>query len=131
MLDRRLFRHIDWMLILLTCTLLGISLILLSSASFQSNENYYNKQIFWIAAGSVLFLVGLIFPYRWMIDLAFFLYVFSLLGLITVLLYGSRISGSKSWIRWGSISLQPSEFAKNISAPDTSSLFWKKKKRRN
>lgn len=129
MLDRRLFRHIDWMLILFTCLLLGISLILLSSASFQSNENYYNKQIFWIAAGSVLFIIGLIFPYRWMIDLAVFLYVFSLLGLITVLLFGSRISGSKSWIRWGSISVQPSEFAKISVLLMLAAYFGKKEKK--
>ena len=129
MLDRRLFRHIDWTLIFLTCMMLCISLLLISSASFQSNENYYNKQIFWIAGGAILFFIGLIFPYRWMIEHSSILYLFSLIGLTTVLLIGSRISGSKSWIKFGGFSLQPSEFAKIAVLLVLAAYFGKREKK--
>src|SRR4030042_2634682 len=112
MLDRRLFKHIDWTLILLTVLLVSISMVLLYSASFQSAEDYYNRQLIWLIGAIVIFFIGIIFPYNWLIELSGVFYTLSLISLVMVLLIGQQISGSKSWIRFSWLSLQPSEFAK-------------------
>jgi rod shape determining protein RodA len=112
MIDRRLIKHIDWSLLLLTLMLLIISFILLYSASFQSSENYYHKQLIWLTIASILFFLFISIPYNWLLELSPILYSFSLIGLIAVLFIGHKVSGSKSWLRISWVSLQPSEFAK-------------------
>ena len=43
-------------------------------------------------------------------------FIFSLLTLIGLFLFGTEINGAKSWYRFGSIGIQPSEFAKAFTA---------------
>src|SRR5690625_4952228 len=40
------------------------------------------------------------------------IYLFSLLLLIVVLLFGTEVNGTKAWLNFGSFSVQPVEFAK-------------------
>ena len=54
------------------------------------------------------------FDYRRLAQSSLSIYVAGLLGLLVVLLIGHTVSGSKSWLSWGGVSLQPSEFVKWI-----------------
>lgn len=126
MIDRRFIENIDWLLILLTIILILFSLILIYSASYQSVENYYIKQLLWLIGGLFIFIIGLIIPYEWLIEKASIFYIFSLVSLLVVLKIGTVISGSKSWIRIGWLSIQPSEFAKIASILLLASYLGKK-----
>ena len=50
--------------------------------------------------------------HRWVRILAPLVYVASVIGLVLVLVMGSTINGSRSWIQLGGLSIQPAEFAK-------------------
>lgn len=78
---------------------------------FDLNE-VYGKQLLWIALA--IALIVLIFA----VEVKFFerfsgvIYVVSLLSLIGLFVFGKEIAGARSWYSLGSMSLQPSEFAK-------------------
>jgi rod shape determining protein RodA len=50
--------------------------------------------------------------HRWVRILAPLVYVASVVGLLLVLVMGSTINGSRSWLMVGGLSIQPAEFAK-------------------
>ena len=50
--------------------------------------------------------------HRWVRILAPLVYLASIGGLVLVLVSGTTINGSRSWIQLGGMSIQPSEFAK-------------------
>ncbi len=65
-----------------------------------------------IAIGIVLMVMVLATDHRWVRILAPLVYIASVLGLVLVLVAGSTINGSRSWLQIGGMSIQPSEFAK-------------------
>jgi rod shape determining protein RodA len=72
----------------------------------------YGKQMVWIVTALFLALVIILTDFKFFSAFAFPIYFFMILILIAVLIFGSTISGSKSWFQIGSVSLQPAEFAK-------------------
>jgi rod shape determining protein RodA len=65
-----------------------------------------------IVIGLVLMTVVTMTDHRWVRILAPVVYVASVAGLVLVLINGSTINGSQSWLRVAGMSIQPSEFAK-------------------
>jgi rod shape determining protein RodA len=72
----------------------------------------YGKQFVWILAAIVLAVFVVIIDNRFYFFFGYFLYGGAILILILVLVFGKEINGAKSWFEFGSINLQPSEFAK-------------------
>lgn len=72
----------------------------------------YGKQMIWIITASILGLVILIIDAEFYTTFAFPIYAVSCVVLVLVLFFGTEISGSKSWFRFGDIGIQPAEFAK-------------------
>ena len=72
----------------------------------------YGKQFIWIVAAVILAGFVVIIDNRFYFFFGYFIYGGSILLLILVLLVGKEINGARSWFEFGSISLQPSEFAK-------------------
>jgi rod shape determining protein RodA len=62
--------------------------------------------------GVVLAVLIAATDHRWVRILAPVVYLASIVGLVLVLGMGSTINGSRSWIELGSMTVQPSEFAK-------------------
>lgn len=71
----------------------------------------WRKQAIWLALALVTFALLVRVSVRWLEWVAPVAYVASLIGLAAVLALGSG-EGPRSWIRFGPIGLQPSEFAK-------------------
>jgi rod shape determining protein RodA len=65
-----------------------------------------------IAIGVVLGVMVAATDHRWVRILAPLVYLASVVGLVLVLVMGSTINGSRSWIQLGGMSIQPAEFAK-------------------
>ncbi|MBI4513409.1 MAG: rod shape-determining protein RodA [Gemmatimonadetes bacterium] len=71
----------------------------------------WRRQALWLALSLIAFAIAVRVPLRWLEWAAPALYGGSLLLLVAVLVVGSGVGG-RSWIRLGSMSIQPAEFAK-------------------
>jgi rod shape determining protein RodA len=116
MIDRRLIQNIDWYLILFALTLIGIGVLNIYSATYQTEEGLrtpvYMKQLYWAAIGLFFLIAVVVFDYHLLLSLAYPFFGASMALLIGVLLFGRSISGSQRWITLASFSIQPSELVK-------------------
>ncbi|MBK7131765.1 MAG: rod shape-determining protein RodA [Bacteroidales bacterium] len=76
----------------------------------------YGKQFIWIAAALVIAIFVVIIDNRFYFFFSWFIYGVFMLLLIAVLIFGTKINGARSWFEFGSLTLQPSEFAKFATA---------------
>lgn len=72
----------------------------------------YGKQLIWIIATLVIAVFVVVIDTRFYFFFAYFVYGGLMLLLLLVLIFGKNINGARSWFEIGSLSLQPSEFAK-------------------
>jgi rod shape determining protein RodA len=111
--------RLDWVLMLAAAGLLALGALLVWSATSNRADltegdpsSYLKKQLVNIAIGVVLGVMVSATDHRWVRILAPLVYVASVVGLVLVLVMGSTINGSRSWIMLGGLSIQPAEFAK-------------------
>ena len=111
--------RLDWLLMLAVAGLLAMGTMLVWSATVARDdltggdpESYLKKQLVNIAIGVVLGVMIIATDHRWVRILAPLVYVGSVIGLALVLVMGSTINGSRSWLMLGGMSIQPAEFAK-------------------
>lgn len=115
MIDRRLLVHFDWTLCGLVCLIGATGILNLYSVTSEmdfAGTPFYVRQIIWFALAFGIMLAVALIEYRSYIDFAYPIYGFVLLALIGVMAYGYITSGAQRWVRFGSISFQPSEFMK-------------------
>lgn len=72
----------------------------------------YGKQFIWILATIIIAVFVVVTDTRFYFFFAYFIYGGLILLLLLVLILGKEINGARSWFEFGSLSLQPSEFAK-------------------
>ncbi len=102
---------LDYVLIAIIATLLGLGLFMVYSASFPGQGSYFFlRQIAWVAIGIVACTTVSIIPYGWWKKLAVPLMFATLLILLAVLALGGEHNGATRHLLGGS--LQPSEIAK-------------------
>src|SRR5680860_398814 len=111
--------RLDWLLIFAVAGLLAMGTLLVWSATINRENltggdpnSYLKKQLVNIAIGIVLAVMITATDHRWVRILAPLVYVASVVGLVLVLVMGTTINGSRSWLMLGSLSIQPAEFAK-------------------
>jgi len=117
-----IFATIDWLTVALYFALvifgwLNIYAVTYAydDASFFSLQNRSAMQATWILISIVAILVIFVLDGRVYSLLAYPIYGFALLMLLSVLVFGTTINNSKSWIVIGPVSLQPAEFAKTAT----------------
>ncbi|MBN1987930.1 MAG: rod shape-determining protein RodA [Bacteroidales bacterium] len=76
----------------------------------------YGMQLVWIGAAVVLALLVMAMDSRFYFVFANFIYAAMIMLLVTALLFGTEVNGSRSWIQMGPIRIQPAEFAKFATA---------------
>ncbi|MDP3966926.1 MAG: rod shape-determining protein RodA [Nocardioides sp.] len=110
---------LDRVLLLAVAALLVVgSLVVWSATAPRENLTagqptlYLQKQLVNIAIGVVLGVLVLATDHRWVRILAPLVYLASVAGLVLVLVMGTTINGSRSWLMVGGMSIQPAEFAK-------------------
>ncbi len=111
--------RLDWLLMFAVAGLLVMGTVLVWSATITRDDltggdpnSYLKKQLVNIAIGIVLGVMITATDHRWVRILAPLVYVGSVVGLALVLVMGSTINGSRSWLMVGGMSIQPAEFAK-------------------
>jgi rod shape determining protein RodA len=112
-LERQSDNFIDWRLILIVLVLLSAGLISLYSATHASNmQDSFTRQLVSLSIGLAGALILTFIPKNLLRNLSVVFYGVSVLLLILVLLIGDEVYGTKGWLRFGGLSLQPAEFAK-------------------
>ena len=123
-------RGFDWILFLVFLCLAGTGLAMVYTTTFNDFSSSmwnisspFGRQLLWAAASLVvlLFLSGI----DWQVwnTLALPLYGVGVILLLALLLFGTEIKGAQSWLRIGSLSLQPSEFVKLTTILLTANLL--------
>jgi rod shape determining protein RodA len=116
MFDRRLVQYFDWGLLILTFLVVGIGLVALYSAvtagTSTLQKSLYLKQLIWYFAGLTMMVVSFLFNYKLLDRWAPAIYVGCICLLIGVLLFGKYVGGSRRWLSFGPVSIQPSELVK-------------------
>ncbi len=116
MFDRRLVLYFDWGLLGITLLLGSIGIITLYSAVTAGVPNpqkmLYIKQMVWYCAGLTVMVISFLFNYKILDQWGNAIYVICISLLICVLFFGKYVGGSKRWLVFGPVSIQPSEMVK-------------------
>jgi rod shape determining protein RodA len=113
--DRKLLKNLDYNFLLVITLILGISLLVLSSATAHIGSNpwfYVKKQLLAISLGVMAVIVLISFDYTKLIRYTNYIYGLLLVMLTVVLVIGKTSHGAQEWISIGPFLLQPSEFGK-------------------
>ncbi|WP_369997558.1 rod shape-determining protein RodA [Winogradskyella sp.] len=120
--NQRRFKF-DWLTIILFLLLVGFGYLNILSASHDGDiVNYfdtsqlYGKQLIFIGLTFVLIVLILSFEAKFYERFASIIYLVALLALVGLFVFGKEINGARSWYAIGSMTLQPSEFAKFATA---------------
>ena len=120
----RLYKSVDWVIILLYLALVICGWFSVCGASYTYGEPDFlgldtraGKQLLWIGCSLGIGFVLLMLEEKLYELLAYVIYGLIILLLIATLFVAPDIKGSHSWIRLGGgINLQPAEFAKAATA---------------
>ena len=113
---------IDWtsVSILSLLIVLGLGNIYSSSQAYLLesllNYNAFTKQLIFVILSIIIFLFIQFLPFSFFIRYSSLLYVFSIISLICLFIFGNEVNGALAWYKFNGFSLQPSEFAKPITA---------------
>ena len=115
--------RIDWLTVLIYLALVLIGWFSIFSAKY--NELHpsifdfsmeYGKQLIWIGAALLFGFIILLIDAKFFNAFSLWIYILVLFTLVMVLAYGKVTKGATSWIEFGPIKFQPSEFAKMATA---------------
>ena len=118
--QKTLTQNLDWVavLIYILCVLIGWFNIYAAVYSPEVPTDIFDLshragvQMMWIGTTVLLIICILVVDYKFYDTFAYIIYGAFVLLLVAVLFAGSEINGSRSWIKIGSFSIQPAEFAK-------------------
>ncbi len=124
MFEKRLFHHIDWLMIAALAALCAIGVVMIYSATHTGpNPNLHIRQLYAIAVGLVVFGVCLAIDYRTLAENSLVFYGAVVALLVAVLLVGASGGGARRWLPLPLVALQPSEFAKIAVALTLAKFF--------
>ena len=112
-MGKKILKNMDWGILFCIGILLAIGLVSLFSATQGTNFDEFKKQIMWLLISLPIMIIVIFVDYNTISKISPILYVFMLITLVAVL-FTEPINGATSWFNIGSISIQPSEFAKII-----------------
>lgn len=124
------FRSVDWVTILLYLILVTAGAVSIYAASYDFDnasmfdfKEFSGKQFLWIGLSMVIGCVILLLDYRLYEAYAYPIYGCVILLLLVTIFIAPDIKGSRSWLVFGPVSLQPAEFGKFATALALAKLF--------
>ena len=124
------FRSLDWFTIILYLLLVSAGAVSIYAASYDFDNasmfdfaEFSGKQFLWIGLSLIIGCVILLLDYRIYETYAYPIYGVMILILIATIFLAPDIKGSRSWLVFGPVSLQPAEFGKFATALALAKLF--------
>lgn len=113
-LNKKLLRELDYISIIFAICIVIFGCLNIYSATYKDYGIYYPKlQIAWLILGLITVYFILIFDYILIKNYAVLIYWAGVVFLfLNDFVLGSTTKGATSWIKIGSLGIQPSEFAK-------------------
>jgi len=115
--DRDDIKKIDIAILLIVCSLIGIGVVVIGSATkvhVGGSLTQIKKQIIFFIIGFILMTVAALIDYHIIAKFHIPLYIINIILLGIVLISGHEAGGAARWIDLGFMTLQPSELAKII-----------------
>lgn len=110
-MKNKIIKNIDWTIVFCVLVLITISCIELFSVTGSSNYTELIKQLIWFAISIPIVCIIVSIDYSTIANASKILYGIMLILLVGVM-FTKPINGATSWYNIGSVSFQPSEFAK-------------------
>ena len=113
-IDYKLQDKFDFGLFIPFVLLFGFGLAAIYSSTYNNpvDSGHFEKQLIFGVIAFIIFFITYSLPTNSFKTIAIPTYLVSLLLLIVVVLVGRKISGQRSWLSFGPLGFQPSEFAK-------------------
>ncbi|MCM1004810.1 MAG: rod shape-determining protein RodA [Prevotella sp.] len=122
--------NLDWLTLLLYLLLVAAGVVSIYAASYDFDNaslfdfsEFSGKQVTWIGLSLVLGVVILNIDNKVYETYAYAIYAAVILLLIVTIIVAPDIKGSRSWLVFGPVSLQPAEFGKFATALALAKLF--------
>ena len=123
MFERRLYFHVDWLLLTALLVIAGIGIAMIYSTTYVTLPDgtghagpQVRTQVYALIIGLLAFVIFLTIDYRMLAEHSLFLYGGLIVLLLFVLVKGSTQMGAQRWIPIGPFNLQPSEFGRVVLA---------------
>jgi len=116
----RLFNHfkkVDWIIFGTVLLLIGFGLAVIYSVALGSGDASlinFKKQCVFAVVGLLLLLTFSFFDFHLLYSLNSWVYIGGMTLLISVLIFGETVRGTRAWFEFPGFSLQPSEFIKIV-----------------
>ena len=115
--------NLDWITILIYLAMLMTGWISIYAAVYDQDHQSifdtsqrYGKQLIWIMAAILIGSAILLTDNELFLFFSYIFYAFTMILLIAVLIFGTEVNASRSWFQFGSVQIQPAEFAKLATA---------------
>jgi len=114
----------DWITALLyaACVIAGWFNIFAAVYDPEAHQSIFDfslnsgKQLMWIGSSVILIVLIMVVDFKFFEAFAYILYGMIVIALIGVMFLARDVNGAKAWFEIGSIRIQPSEFAKFVTA---------------
>ncbi len=120
--NQRRFKF-DWIIIILFLLLVSFGYLNILSAShigevssYFDTSQLYGKHVIFVGLTFLLIVLILSFEAKFYERFASVIYLIAILSLIGLFIFGKDVNGARSWYGIGSMTIQPSEFAKFATA---------------
>ena len=119
---KKVFSKMDKTLLFTSLTFFLFGLVMILSASSMESfmrygygpYHYFYRQALFLGIGMFIFLIIIHLPTKAYKGLSYLLVGLCIIGLLALTVYGKVANNAQSWFKIGSLSIQPSEFAKII-----------------
>lgn len=119
-------KRFDGILFIVMALLIIIGLVILYSLSLaieHTGPNNFIKQFIFAIVGLIIFWLIVFTDFRFFKSTAYWIYILTILLLLTVLIFGETFRGVKGWLSFGFFNFQPTELAK-LAAILVLAQFW-------
>ena len=110
-MKRKIFKNIEWGILICTILLIVIGMVALYSATLNTEHEELKKQIIWLLISIPIMIVVILIDYEMITKVSPIFYGIFLVLLVGVL-FTKPINGATSWYELGLLSFEPSELAK-------------------
>ncbi|MBS0000803.1 MAG: rod shape-determining protein RodA [Cyclobacteriaceae bacterium] len=123
--DTNITYNIDWLILFIYSTLVIMGWLNIYASVYEGGTgmNIFDfslnsgKQLIWIASTLIIFSIIMSIDFKFYESVSYLIYGLILFMLLFVLVFGTKVSGARSWFEIGSFfKIQPSEFAKFATA---------------